>query len=81
MRRRGLLPTATARDGDRELLQHFCHRSMAGWRFAARKLLAATGPNEERERREVARLFIEAHPHRTIQGALYQIDQNLSTKP
>ena len=35
---------------------------------------------DEHGRREAARLFVEANPHRTVQGALYQIDQNLSTK-
>ena len=29
----------------------------------------------EHGRREAAQLFVEAHPHRTVQGALYQIDR------
>ena len=34
----------------------------------------------EHGRTKAAKLFVEAHPHRTVQGALYQIDQNLTTK-
>ncbi len=49
------------------------------WTDAEREELQ--GLYYEHGRREGARLFVEAHPHRTLEGARYQIDRNLSKRP
>lgn len=48
------------------------------WTGAEREELQAL--LDEHGRQGAARLFVEANPHRTVQGTLYQIDQILSTK-
>lgn len=48
------------------------------WTDAEREELQAL--YDEHGRRDAVRLFIEAHPHRTIEGARYQIDRNLSKR-
>ncbi len=35
---------------------------------------------DEHGRREAAVQFVEAHPHRTVEGALYQIDRNITKR-
>ncbi len=48
------------------------------WTDAGREELQAL--YDEHGQREAAALFVEAHPHRTIEGARYQIDRNLSKR-
>ena len=56
----------------------------AGTAFGSRWTDAGRGQLQallhEHGRREAARLLVEASPHCTAQGALYQIDRNLSKR-
>ena len=49
------------------------------WTDAEREELQAL--YDEHGRREAAAKFVKTHPHRTVEGARYQIDRNLNRRP